>query len=225
LEATGNVVRHTGSFDPDNVGYTQWQIAVYTSGDVAALENTLMLLDAFFVFKTTSPDFRGESPKIHFHNDTMHTLRNFRHSATYPNYTFNQDASPPDLHVLCAYPPEGVRILKMLIRVLDEQRVSVMWHGATFGFMESLYNSQISGNYFDEVDEAEASGGAREFWLFIYDIDLQVKMDMLKDILADSGFYDTAMIIDIEGNIASEGVVYDWIQSLKNEKHYRLNAC
>ena len=114
--------------------------------------------------------------------------------------------------------------MKMLIRVLDENKVTVMWHGATFGFMETLNHSDISGSYFDQPGGAEGDGGAREYWRFMNGLDLREKMDLLQSILGDSGFYNTAMKIDVEPHNQAEGVVYDWIEGLKTKKHYRVTV-
>ena len=110
--------------DPDDVGFVQWRSVFYVAGD---LNNFLLLLDGFFVWKeksiAQSVPFQVE---IHPYLDAVEAGHVWD-DLEYKEYSYNEPTKEVPLKIFEAAPPFGKRIVTLQIELEGTDKASLVF--------------------------------------------------------------------------------------------------
>jgi hypothetical protein len=231
LLSAGILLRLTGAVDPEGVGFSQWRLAFYADDGVEGLNNLLLLLDAFIIYKVSTPDFASRrQPPISIFNQTDIALDRFMIEKSYPGYLLDPPApvvQDSSFHVFAAYPPDRVQVVIGVIYFISSNVASVTFRGALFNFGQTLNASGIPGSYFNHLgNSCDRIDDGATYTRVLGQLDFSDADNNAKfwRILADGGFHDTAIcwFLTNEGAVAEAGAVGGVVDRLKANPRYRI---
>jgi len=233
MENLGIILRVTGGADYDKVGFQQWRIAFYADDGMDGLNNLMLLLDAFFMYKMATPDFATRrNPVIQVFNNTTMFLEQFRNEKTYNGYDIDPAASAvhdPTMHVFGAYPPDRVQVPIGSIHLTSEDSAAITFRGAMYAFSDDLKAHGLGGDYFNATGDAcEKDDDGAVFHRILGDIDFSedAAKQRFYDTLGDAGFQDSPicfLVTDEEAH-SGDGAVKGILDDLRGNPRYRILA-
>jgi hypothetical protein len=231
LLSAGIVMRLTGAVDPEGVGFQQWRLVFYADDGVEGLNNLLLLLDAYFLYKVSTPDFAARrQPPIWIFNQTDIALDRFTNEQRYPGYLLDPEApamQDVSMHVFAAYPPDRVQVIIGIIYFISDDVASVTFRGSLFNFGPTLQANGLTGSYFNHLgDSCERHDEGATYTRVFGELDFSVAENSAKfwHVLADGGFYDSAIcwFLTNEEACPETGATRNIVEQLRSNPRYRI---
>ena len=222
LATRGIIWRNTMDTDPMKVGFVKWQICIYCDGAEEGLNNTLNILDMFWVDCLTKPDFADKpKPEVHIFNKSAYDLNPFVDASFYQTYLIQDTAPPTSMHIFAVVPPEGLKIVEMVIRPVSDDTALILWHGNTYPYNSSCNDLDLSSGRFNADGEVcDAPDG--EYWRFIVDLVFPTEIYRLNTILGSGAFHNVAMQVHLEDGTTEGSPIRAYVQTLMHHEQYRM---
>ena len=194
--------------DPEDVGFVQWRVAFYVAGD---LNNFLLLLDEFFVFKAKA--IAREQPfQVHIypHSGVEVTVAD---DFAYDHVELMEQTPTPPLKIFEAQPCVGKRIVVLNIQIEDENSISVVITGNTWAFRSRLDTFGVSGGYQSGTDESER----RTYFRVMRSLDVSddAQQDRVKQLVGEAVFKNLAVRVKLDKKPEADTPVDAFISELK----------
>ena len=136
--------------DPEDVGFVQWRSVFYVAGD---LNNFLLLLDGFFVWKeksiAQSVPFQVE---IHPYLDSVEAGHVWD-DLEYKEYSYNEPTKDLPLKIFEAAPPYGKRIVTLQMELEGTDKVSLVFSGRLYEYRDRFIAKEIGGGFTGDGDD------------------------------------------------------------------------
>ena len=130
--------------DPDDVGYVQWRCVFYIAGD---LNNFLLLLDGFFVWKEKSiAQSQPFQVEIHPYLDA-HEAGHVWDDLEYKEYSYNEPTKDLPLKIFEAPPPYGKRIVTLHCELEGTDKLSLVIAGRIYEYRDRFQTKEIPGGF------------------------------------------------------------------------------
>ena len=184
----------TGADDPENLGsFVQWRTGFYVAGTDVSLQNFMLLLDDFFVWKEKKMA-RTQPFEVRVHPHTGICIN--IDGMDYEHYTLNAPANSLPLKFFECHPCASKKILTLNVEPTTEQSVSVVVSGNSFSYRDRLDALGVPGGYHTDA------GGAKQYFRVLKDVDVcdEEKKRMIFKMIGSDALCNLAMRL----NVASE---------------------
>ena len=201
----------TDGKDPDDVGFHRWRNAFYVSGNQTSLLNFLLLLDEFWF--QASEDV-GKDVVVSLHPHEGINIGECWDLVLYETYTLHEPARVLPMGIFECQPVQGKRILMMTLQVESDDKITFVFHGATWPFRGRFDAAGVPGYSYEEeslpkyvrvlesLNTATQDGRARVIHL-----------------LGEGVLRNTAMRVAIEGELKPGTHAFRFVQTLRKRTH------
>ena len=199
----------TGTEDPEKLGsFVRWRTGFYVAGTDFSLQNFLLLLDDFFVWKEKKMA-REQSFQVHMHPHTG--IRVNLDGMGYENYTLNVPTKSLPLKFFECHPCASKKILTLNVEPTTEQSVSVVVSGNSFSYRDRLDALGVPGGYHTDAD------GTKQYFRVLKDVDVrdEEKKGLIFKMIGSDVLCNLAMRLTVTSDPPVRTAVSDFLSELR----------
>lgn len=177
----------TGSEDPENIGtFVKWRTGFYVAGTDVSLQNFLLLLDEFFVWKEKKMA-RIQPFEVHVYPHTGIGID--IECMSYEKYKLNEPAISLPLKLFECHPCASKKVLTLNVEQTTDHTLSIVMSGNSFTYKDRLDALGIPGGYHKDVS------GKIQYFRVLKDLDVcdEEKKNLVFNMIGSGAFCNLAM--------------------------------
>ena len=200
----------TSTEDPDGLGcFVQWRTGFYVAGSEEALQNFIVLLDGFFVWKEKKMA-REQAFEVHVHLHLAITIN--LDGLGYEHYTLNEPTKSLPLKFFECHPCAGKRVLTLNVEPTTDRLISVVVSGNSFSYRERMDALAVPGGYHTGSD------GAKQYFRVLKDVNASedAERSTVFKVIGSSVFRNLAMRLAVASEPPPHSAALDFISDLRD---------